>query len=789
MSRLLTELPGLLEQHGRLAMATVVSAVGLDAARDRRPACSSCPDGSTRGDDRRREVRVARRRGRAEAPRRPRPSFHARLRLRARRARTRSARSAAEPRPSFSRSSSARRVSSSSAQATAAARSRAPRRFTGWDVTVADERPEQLDPAAFPEGARLVQVKDDYSDLPVPAPRRLRRPRLARPRDGRTRVPAPAGRPARVSRDDRQQGEAKGPLRRAARRGVLGGGARPGAQPHRPRRSGPSRRRRSPSRSWPSSFEIHRGRDVSGFPKPRGRVLVLAALSAAAFAYAAVRAVRIPIVHDEALTYFLFVAGRYAGHLEPGSTFEVNNHFLNSVLSADVPAALRGRRAGPPASESPLPAALSRRDGAPRSPAADRGAHGGGVPPAQRGAPSPWSSSLSPAGTAWASRSSRRAWRCSSTLSNGRGAGTARAGLAFLCLGLASLANLSFLLPLVAAWRPGPPWKRGDDSRAAARELPALRETPSLLVPLALSLPFLIVLVPYATELSRRGRFNMGGSRGLWSDTAVSLLAVLRNLPPEEAPRAPLLEAVLAAVLLLLAAAVLVRPGRLSPLSLVPASLLALTTAGIGARAADSSARRYPVERAALPVQFLFLAAATGVAGDWIAERRSGWKSVSAAVLLSAVLAVAAFAAARRDDAHLIWRYDADNPRMLDDLDRARRERGVRPTRAARDHLADGAFDQLLPGAPASRLAPPGYPSRPGGPEPGLLLLDAEGRRRGPGSRPRRRWRLIPPRETASPPASDLSLLRIRLDLHLTPLTSVAGGDTIGSDPGKRRHA
>jgi xanthine dehydrogenase accessory factor len=44
-------------------------------------------------------------------------------------------------------------------------------RFTGWDVAVADERSEQLDPSAFPEGVRLVRVKDDYSDLPVPGPR------------------------------------------------------------------------------------------------------------------------------------------------------------------------------------------------------------------------------------------------------------------------------------------------------------------------------------------------------------------------------------------------------------------------------------------------------------------------------------------------------------------------------------------------------------------------------------------------------------------------------------------
>jgi xanthine dehydrogenase accessory factor len=43
--------------------------------------------------------------------------------------------------------------------------------LTGYDVTVADEREEQLDMAAFPPGARLVHVKDDYSDLPLPGPK------------------------------------------------------------------------------------------------------------------------------------------------------------------------------------------------------------------------------------------------------------------------------------------------------------------------------------------------------------------------------------------------------------------------------------------------------------------------------------------------------------------------------------------------------------------------------------------------------------------------------------------
>jgi xanthine dehydrogenase accessory factor len=42
--------------------------------------------------------------------------------------------------------------------------------FSGWDVTVADERPELLERAAFPPEARLVSVAADYSDLPIPRP-------------------------------------------------------------------------------------------------------------------------------------------------------------------------------------------------------------------------------------------------------------------------------------------------------------------------------------------------------------------------------------------------------------------------------------------------------------------------------------------------------------------------------------------------------------------------------------------------------------------------------------------
>jgi len=43
--------------------------------------------------------------------------------------------------------------------------------LAGYRVTVADERAEQLDPAAFPEGVSLVRVGADYADLPLPSPR------------------------------------------------------------------------------------------------------------------------------------------------------------------------------------------------------------------------------------------------------------------------------------------------------------------------------------------------------------------------------------------------------------------------------------------------------------------------------------------------------------------------------------------------------------------------------------------------------------------------------------------
>ncbi|HEX5854181.1 MAG TPA: XdhC/CoxI family protein [Thermoanaerobaculia bacterium] len=165
-SRLLTELPRLLEQHGRLAMATIVSAVG-STPRETTARMLVLPDGSTLGTiggGRFESLVLEDARKLLDAHGLP-----------------------------FTREydfipAAFGAVCGGKVTVLLEVVERAPHllvvgaghcgralaraaRFTGWDVTVADERPEQLDPAAFPEGVRLVRVRDDYSDLPVPGPR------------------------------------------------------------------------------------------------------------------------------------------------------------------------------------------------------------------------------------------------------------------------------------------------------------------------------------------------------------------------------------------------------------------------------------------------------------------------------------------------------------------------------------------------------------------------------------------------------------------------------------------
>jgi len=168
-SQILTELPGFLERHGRLAMATVVSAVG-STPRETTARMLVLPDGSsvgTIGGGKFESLVLADAKKLLDAHGLPFTRDYDFV-------------------PSGENAFGA--VCGGTATVLLEIVERAPHllvvgaghcgralarvaRLTGWDVTVADERPAQLDPAAFPEGARLVRVADDYADLPVPAPR------------------------------------------------------------------------------------------------------------------------------------------------------------------------------------------------------------------------------------------------------------------------------------------------------------------------------------------------------------------------------------------------------------------------------------------------------------------------------------------------------------------------------------------------------------------------------------------------------------------------------------------
>lgn len=168
-SQFFTELPRFLERHGRVAMATVVAAKG-STPRDATARMLVLPDGSTHGTiggGRFESLVIADARKLLESHGLP---FTRRYDF------------VPEGPNAFGA------VCGGTATVLLEVVERAPRllvvgaghcgralarmaAFAGWEIAVADERPEQLDPAAFPEGATLVLVKEDYSDLPLPAPR------------------------------------------------------------------------------------------------------------------------------------------------------------------------------------------------------------------------------------------------------------------------------------------------------------------------------------------------------------------------------------------------------------------------------------------------------------------------------------------------------------------------------------------------------------------------------------------------------------------------------------------
>jgi len=167
-AQLFRELPAILERYGRLAMATVVSAVG-STPRDAAARMLVLPDGATHGTiggGKFESLVIADAKRLLESHGLPFTKEYAFV-------------------PEGENSFGA--VCGGTATVMLEIVERAPRllvvgaghcgralaraaAFSGWDVTVVDERPELLDPAAFPPGVSLVRVRADFADLPLPAP-------------------------------------------------------------------------------------------------------------------------------------------------------------------------------------------------------------------------------------------------------------------------------------------------------------------------------------------------------------------------------------------------------------------------------------------------------------------------------------------------------------------------------------------------------------------------------------------------------------------------------------------
>ena len=167
-AQLFRELPAILERHGRLAMATVVSAVG-STPRDAAARMLVLPDGATHGTiggGKFESLVIADAKRLLESHGLPFTKEYAFV-------------------PEGENSFGA--VCGGTATVMLEIVERAPRllvvgaghcgralaraaAFSGWDVTVVDERPELLDPAAFPPDVSLVRVRADFADLPLPAP-------------------------------------------------------------------------------------------------------------------------------------------------------------------------------------------------------------------------------------------------------------------------------------------------------------------------------------------------------------------------------------------------------------------------------------------------------------------------------------------------------------------------------------------------------------------------------------------------------------------------------------------
>ena len=391
------------------------------------------------------------------------------------------------------------------------------------------------------------------------------------------------------------------------------------------------------------------------FDSRRSRDGAMALVGAALFLYVAVRAVRVPITHDEAVSYLLFV-GRSFGTIFSIHTPEpVNNHVLNSLLARLAVLAF-----GPSEWALRLPNVL--------------------------------------AFGAFLACGMALFRRCSSTASSicgfllfsanpfaleffslSRGYGL---GLAFLSAALlqfvraeeepalarrrllvgglyaflAVLANLAFLLPVLALLFVSAARNRNDLRTWA----PPLGVAPLLVA---------VVLGPRIVALGRAGQFYVGGSKGFFADTAGSLVRVTAEASGAGSFAIAATGGVATALLVLGLAGALVpsgaggrRVGQIAGLTLVFAA------AGSVAQHALVGTPYLEDRTAIFFLPLLALSAAGGL--DALAAAPGRATRITGQALDVALSAIAALSVIRSAnfDHTTIWRYDADVRRVMDDL-------------------------------------------------------------------------------------------------------------------------
>lgn len=183
------------------------------------------------------------------------------------------------------------------------------------------------------------------------------------------------------------------------------------------------------------------------------------------------------------------------------------------------------------------------------------------------------------------------------------------------------------------------------------------------------SLFLLVTAMPILLRMRRAGELYAGGTAGLWHDTVGSVVRIsLLGLSPSLARAALAAVAIGFAALTVLAAYRLARPLDGGRVFLALFSVLVLLCATVQAQHAFGGAR-FPEDRIAtvfLPFFVFALAAATRATPapvDRLAE---------SAVGAAGLLALALFARRANLSRSDLWWFDGDNVHMLEDLDRLR---------------------------------------------------------------------------------------------------------------------